>query len=155
MMKRPMKYASLVILAALAACQPLSGSRNRPAPGYGLRSSRPPVARTPAPAPPQEAAPRDTAWAQGEAARLIREAAPLFSQVADAFEKSMPADRDGLKGLLQKARTAEEYLSSAQGLYKIVEPVATDQQIVSKRIRILGELISTMRGAIKRIEDRL
>lgn len=153
-MERPMKYALPLILGALAACQPLYGSRNRPAPGYGMRSSRPPVAKTPAPAPPQEA-PRDTAWAQGEAARLIREAAPLFSQVADAFEKSMPADRDGLKGLLQKAKTAEDYLSSAQGLYKIVEPVATDQQIVSKRIRILGELISTMRGAIKRIEDRL
>ena len=159
-----------VLALGLAACQHRVRYRSTPPP-TDLPSEAAGPAEKPAPAPtPTVTAPasgpatqaeepdakaKRSKWAQEEAARLIRESVPLTKEVADAIELPLPHDRQELQNLRIKAKTAHENLTTARELYLRVELDSQNQVELAERIKKLNDLISVMKGALKRIDSAL
>jgi len=87
-----------------------------------------------------------------EAARLLKSARPLFTEVADTLDAGT-TDRAALQSLLQKAEAAETKLYDAQLRYMIVR--AADPTTIERRIREIDELMGTLKRVIAFVKGKL
>ncbi len=157
-----------MLALALTACQHRVRYRSTPPP-TSMPSEAAGPAEKPAPATPPapatgpatpQAEDGDTKakrakWAQEEAARLIRESVPVAKEVADTMEQPLTRDRQELQKLRTKAKTAHDNLTTARELYLRVETDSENQVQLSDRIKKLNDLITVMKGALKRIDSSL
>ena len=89
-----------------------------------------------------------------EAARLIRDVAPLFKEIADALDENV-SDRGALRGLLSKVERVRKNLREAQRIYLKVAPSTPDPTLIDGRIRRIDSLLETTAGCVEQIKSRL
>lgn len=86
-----------------------------------------------------------------DAAGLIREATPIYQEVAGAVE-SQPSDKASALELLRKAERARMKLGDAKILYTSVKSDAPDPAVLSRRIAQLDQLLSTLQDYTARLK---
>jgi hypothetical protein len=108
----------------------------------------------PKPEPRKEEAPNRVKKSLADAAGLIREATPLYLEVAGAME-SMPAERTALEELLRKAERVQLKLGDARVLYSNVKPEAPDPDVLDRRLAQLDELLVSVQQCVGQLKRRL
>jgi len=106
------------------------------------------------PEPPKEDPAEKARKALAQAGTLLKEAAPLYRQFAEATEQ-LPADRATLEKLLRQAEQARQKLAEARSLYAGAKDAAPDRTVVESRIAQIGELVTVLDRRIADIRARL
>jgi hypothetical protein len=89
-----------------------------------------------------------------EASRLIKEATPLYAQVADGLDP-MPTERPALQSLLDTSERARKKLESARAQYEEVKSLAPDAQVHSRRSAQLDTLLETLQSFSDELRAKL
>jgi hypothetical protein len=89
-----------------------------------------------------------------DAAGLIREATPMYQEVAGAMD-SLPKDRAALRDLLDKAERVSLKLSDAKLLYSSVKGDAPDPATLDRRLAQLDELLASIQDCVKQLKKKL
>jgi hypothetical protein len=89
-----------------------------------------------------------------QAALLIRQATPLFKEIADSME-SVGSGRDELQKLLEKVEDVRRRLREARKLYAESRSEAPDPAVVEGRIRKLDSLLETTADCVDQIKSKL
>ncbi len=112
----------------------------------------PVVIPKPPPPPPPPPPPKPTALevALGSASNLIREATPVFVELADNLDPSKMPEED-VRAQLTRADAVERKLNSARGEYARIVAEAPDRAKVEWRMDVLGELITTLEWGLDRV----
>jgi hypothetical protein len=102
----------------------------------------PPPAPKPPPAAPKEDADERRKQKLADAAGRLREATPLYREVATA--DPLPAEPAGLKALLGRAESAHRLLREARAIYLEVRPTADDPDILDRRVEQIDALLASL-----------
>lgn len=106
----------------------------------------------PKPEPPKPVEPTPLERALGTARDLIRAATPEFCGLAGEAAQSLP---DDLRPLLARIDAVESKLTQARDEYDRIYADAPDRPLLERRIRILGQLLSSLKQLRARCtEDR-
>lgn len=135
-------------------------TRPRPAPLAVVMPDPAPVAKPAVPPPPPEPVPppaKDPGATLEDrlkqASELIREATPLFTEVAD--RNPLPASLAALRALLGKAERAQGMLVEARTLYAEAVDRVDDPAAVRRRIRSLDDVLTSLRAVVADLRRRL
>jgi hypothetical protein len=113
-----------------------------------------PAAQDVPPAPPLEPPGEFRGTTRQDAARLIRQATPLYQEVAAAAD-ALPSDKEKLRALIAKGRRAQADLSTAAFIYLSLPPEAPDQADVRRRIGQLDEILAALKAALRKMSEKL
>ena len=89
-----------------------------------------------------------------DAAGLIREATPIYQEIAGAMD-SLPADKATLRALVMKAERVNVKLRDARILYASVKADAPDPAVLDRRMGQLDELLAAVQECVRKIRERL
>jgi len=118
-----------------------------------------PVKPPPPPPPPKPEPPKEDASARvkkslNDAAGLIRDAAPLYAELAGAMTQ-LPDDGVALRELMGKAERLTLKLGDARLLYTSVKPDAPDPSVVDRRLAQLDELLASVEECKRELKKRI
>jgi len=88
-----------------------------------------------------------------DAAGLIREATPIYQEVAGALD-SAPADKETARELFRKAERAHMKLGDAKILYTSVKAEAPDPAVLTRRIAQLDQLLESIQSVMTQLKKR-
>jgi hypothetical protein len=88
-----------------------------------------------------------------DAALLIREATPIYQEVAGAMD-ALPSDRSALEDLARKAEKVQLKLSDARVLYSSVKADAPDPASLDRRVAQLDDLLAALQQCMTRLKKR-
>ncbi|RPH39487.1 MAG: hypothetical protein EHM91_12295 [Planctomycetota bacterium] len=89
-----------------------------------------------------------------DAAGLIRDAAPLYAELAGAMNQ-LPDDAAALRELVGKAERLTLKLGDARLLYTSVKPDAPDPAVVDRRLTQLDELLNSVEECKRELKKRI
>ena len=89
-----------------------------------------------------------------DAAGLIREATPMYQEVALAME-SVPSDKAALRDLFGKAERVRMKLGDARILYQSVKSDAPDPAVLVRRVAQLDEILDAVQECQKQLKKKL
>jgi hypothetical protein len=113
-----------------------------------------PVNPEPKPEPRKEEAPARVKKSMVDAAALIREATPMYQEVASAMD-SLPKDRPSLVGLVDKAERVSLKLSDAKILYASVKADAPDPAVLDRRVAQLDDLLAAIQDFVRQLKKKI
>lgn len=131
-------------------------SRRPPFPGAEAPASQAPTAE-PAPTPAPKADPKPSERVRKnleEAARLIRDAAPVLEELARDTD-ALPDDEDILGSLIEKAEGIERSLLKAQFHYRVIRYEVEDTGNLDRRVRLLEEVVGVIRASRRELRESL
>ncbi|HVE43357.1 MAG TPA: hypothetical protein VNM14_26000 [Planctomycetota bacterium] len=105
------------------------------------------------PEPPKDAVSARVKKSLADAAVLIREATPIYQEVAGAME-ALPSDKSALEDLARKAEKVQLKLSDARVLYSSIKPDAPDPASLDRRVAQLDELLASLQQCMTRLKKR-
>lgn len=88
-----------------------------------------------------------------DAAGMIREATPLYSEIAGSVDSVQ--DRAAIQDLVRKAERVQLKLGDARVLYTNVKADAPDPAVLERRVAQIDELLSTVQEFARRLKKRL
>jgi hypothetical protein len=88
-----------------------------------------------------------------DAALLIREATPIYQEVAGAMD-ALPSDRSALEELVVKAEKVQLKLSDARVLYSSIKADAPDPASLDRRVAQLDDLLAALQQCMTRLKKR-
>ncbi len=89
-----------------------------------------------------------------DATRVIREATPLYKEVADSLD-APPSDRTKLLALLERSSIAQQKLRQARTLYEGIRAAAPDPAVLGQRIEQLDGLLESLQGFSDQLRGKL
>jgi len=92
--------------------------------------------------------------ALNDAARLLREATPLYKEVAEA-DKAPPPRREDLEAVVARGETALKKLVSARTLYEGIKGEAKDPNVIEQRIKRIDRLAVSVSKAVANLRKGL
>src|SRR5439155_18138910 len=88
-----------------------------------------------------------------DAAGLIREATPIYQEVAGAMD-AIPPDKAAVQDLVRKAERVQMKLGDARILYTSVKADAPDPAMLDRRVAQLDELLAAVRECVSQLKKK-